>query len=44
MLSGLLNPTDGDAYIFGKSIIGEMDEIRKTMGICPQHDVLYELF
>jgi hypothetical protein len=21
-----------------------MDEIRKTMGICPQHDVLYELF
>ncbi len=28
MLTGLLEPTDGNAYCYGKSIINEMDDIR----------------
>ena len=41
MLSGLTNATSGDAMILGHSIFGGMNEIRKNMGVCPQHDVLF---
>ena len=48
---GLLQPdgawtgngdSSGDAVIYGKSVLREMDSIRRSMGICPQHDVLFE--
>lgn len=42
MLNGLYPPTAGDALIFGKSIRHEMDEIRRHMGVCPQHDILFD--
>ncbi|OAP07780.1 AtABCA1 [Arabidopsis thaliana] len=41
MLVGLLPPTSGDALILGNSIITNMDEIRKELGVCPQHDILF---
>ncbi|KAK0597531.1 hypothetical protein LWI29_026223 [Acer saccharum] len=41
MLIGLLPPTSGDALVFGKNIITDMDEIRKGLGVCPQHDILF---
>jgi ATP-binding cassette subfamily A (ABC1) protein 3 len=41
MLVGLLTPTSGDATVFGKNIITDMDEIRKTLGVCPQNDILF---
>ncbi|KAL8261643.1 hypothetical protein R6Q59_025692 [Mikania micrantha] len=41
MLVGLLAPTSGDALVFGKSILTDMDEIRKNLGVCPQYDILY---
>ncbi|WJZ94126.1 hypothetical protein VitviT2T_013011 [Vitis vinifera] len=41
MLVGLLPPTSGDALVFGKNIITEMDEIRKQLGVCPQNDILF---
>ncbi|GKU89849.1 hypothetical protein SLEP1_g3933 [Rubroshorea leprosula] len=41
MLVGLLPPTSGDAQVFGKSILTGMDEIRKGLGVCPQHDILF---
>ncbi|XP_075638014.1 ABC transporter A family member 1 isoform X1 [Castanea sativa] len=41
MLVGLLTPTSGDAMVFGKNIITDMDEIRKTLGVCPQNDILF---
>eukprot|EP01116_Phalansterium_solitarium_P019772 TRINITY_DN564_c0_g1_i1.p1 TRINITY_DN564_c0_g1~~TRINITY_DN564_c0_g1_i1.p1 ORF type:complete len:832 (+),score=308.60 TRINITY_DN564_c0_g1_i1:104-2599(+) len=42
MLTGLYQPTGGDATIFGHSIIDSMPEIRKLMGVCPQHDILWD--
>ena len=42
MLTGMLPITDGDAYIFGHSARNGMDSIREIMGICPQHDVLWD--
>lgn len=41
MLAGLLPPTSGDALVFGKNIATDMDEIRKNLGVCPQHDILF---
>jgi len=41
MLTGLLGATEGNAFINGNSINENMDTIRKSLGICPQHDVLF---
>ncbi|VFQ98820.1 unnamed protein product [Cuscuta campestris] len=41
MLVGLLPPTSGDALVFGKNILTDMDEIRKSLGVCPQYDILF---
>ncbi|KAJ4462655.1 putative ATP-binding cassette sub-family A member 1 [Paratrimastix pyriformis] len=41
MLCGMYPPTDGEAYVYGNSITGEMDQVRHRLGVCPQHDVLF---
>lgn len=42
MLTGLLEITSGDAFILGNSVQGGMKTIRKSLGVCPQHDVLFK--
>ena len=42
MLTGLITPSAGDCTINGKSIRTEMRDIRKSLGICPQYDVLFD--
>ncbi|XP_060186206.1 ABC transporter A family member 1 isoform X3 [Lycium barbarum] len=41
MLVGLISPTSGDALVLGKNILTDMDEIRKSLGVCPQYDILF---
>jgi len=41
MLTGLLKPTAGRAEVFGLDMFSEMAEVRKILGVCPQHDVLF---
>ncbi len=41
MLTGLTDATAGDATVLGYSLRSEIDEIRKTMGVCPQFDILW---
>ncbi|NXU34532.1 ABCA1 protein, partial [Drymodes brunneopygia] len=43
ILSGLLPPTSGTAYILGWDIRSDIDSIRKSMGMCPQHNVLFDI-
>ncbi|XP_074834153.1 phospholipid-transporting ATPase ABCA7 isoform X2 [Carettochelys insculpta] len=43
ILSGLLPPSSGTAYILGRDIRSEMDSIRKALGMCPQHNVLFDI-
>jgi ABC-type multidrug transport system ATPase subunit len=38
-LTGLCNPTDGTARVFGHDINSDMDTIQNMIGICPQFDV-----
>uniref|UniRef100_A0A452RDE6 ATP binding cassette subfamily A member 3 n=1 Tax=Ursus americanus TaxID=9643 RepID=A0A452RDE6_URSAM len=42
MLTGLFPPTSGRAYINGYEISQDMVQIRKSLGLCPQHDVLFD--
>eukprot|EP00842_Homolaphlyctis_polyrhiza_P000564 jgi/Hompol1/1508/HPOL_000597-RA len=42
MLSGLTPPTSGDALIYNLSAKYQTQSIRKIMGICPQHDILFD--
>jgi len=42
MLTGLSKVTSGDAEIFGRSVSGDMAELHAVMGVCPQHDVLWD--
>ena len=41
MMTGLINSTKGEATIRGKKVTTQMKDIRKSMGVCPQHDVLF---
>ena len=44
MLTGLYEATEGNAYYDGDDILigNNMDKFRTKLGICPQHDVLFE--
>ncbi|NXL70257.1 ABCA1 protein, partial [Leptocoma aspasia] len=43
ILTGLLPPTSGTAYILGWDIRTDIDSIRKSVGMCPQHNVLFDI-
>ncbi|CAK63380.1 unnamed protein product (macronuclear) [Paramecium tetraurelia] len=42
MLTGLLDMTSGEATAFGYDIETQIEEIRQFMGVCPQHDILFD--
>ena len=42
MMIGLMNPSSGTVYVNGLDIRKDMDKIYTTMGVCPQHDLLWE--
>jgi len=42
MLTGMLMPSGGDAVIHGNSIKRDTDEVRRSLGLCQQHDVLFD--
>lgn len=39
MLTGMIEPSDGYISVFGET---DLDKIRAMIGVCPQHDTLYE--
>lgn len=41
-LPGLFPPSSGRAYINGYDICQDMALIRRSLGLCPQHDVLFD--
>ncbi|XP_052030926.1 phospholipid-transporting ATPase ABCA3-like [Apodemus sylvaticus] len=42
ILSGLYPPTSGEAYVHGEDISQHMDQIRKSLGLCPQQNLLFD--
>ena len=41
MLTGLAPPTSGDAWIGTLSVRSGMRQIRRSLGVCPQQNVLF---
>ncbi|XP_068396456.1 retinal-specific phospholipid-transporting ATPase ABCA4 isoform X5 [Eschrichtius robustus] len=41
ILTGLLPPTSGTVLIRGKDIETSLDAIRQSLGMCPQHNILF---
>ncbi|KAL4476000.1 hypothetical protein ABPG72_007886 [Tetrahymena utriculariae] len=42
MLTGMIPPTEGTAFIKGLDIRKKQHEIRQILGVCPQHDILFD--
>jgi ATP-binding cassette subfamily A (ABC1) protein 3 len=42
MLTGLLKPTSGKASLMGHDIFEEMTWLREQLGVCPQHNILFD--
>ena len=41
MLTGLIAPTSGDVYIHGYDLATGLGSIRRSLGLCPQYDILW---
>jgi ATP-binding cassette subfamily A (ABC1) protein 3 len=41
VLTGMMSASGGTALINGFSIHGQMDSVRKSLGLCPQHNMLF---
>ena len=41
MLTGLFPPTSGTAIVNGCNIRTNLNGVRSSLGLCPQHDVLF---
>lgn len=41
MLTGLFGASAGTIFVYGKDIKTDLDSVRKNMGVCMQHDVLF---
>lgn len=39
---GLFPPTSGTAEVGGYDIVTQIGEVRRSLGLCPQHDVLFD--
>ena len=42
MLTGMIPDDGGKASLGDLNILKEQEEFRKQLGVCPQHDVLFE--
>ncbi|XP_029725473.2 phospholipid-transporting ATPase ABCA3 isoform X1 [Aedes albopictus] len=42
MLTGMFSPTSGSAYLNGHDIRTDIKGVRHSMGLCPQHNVLFD--
>ena len=43
MLTGMLEPTGGEANIYGDLISKHLDNVQQKLGLCQQFDVLTEM-
>lgn len=42
MLTGMYPPSSGEATVGGHNIIHDMTGVRESMGVCPQHNILFK--
>ncbi|KJE92513.1 ATP-binding cassette transporter subfamily A [Capsaspora owczarzaki ATCC 30864] len=42
ILTGLYAPSSGDAFVGGCSVVTDIEGVRRSLGLCPQFDVLFD--
>ena len=42
MMTGLYPPTNGTAFVAGYDIRYKMEDVYRNIGVCPQHDILWD--
>ncbi|CDW54523.1 ABC transporter, ATP binding protein [Trichuris trichiura] len=42
IICGLIPPTEGTVFIYGKDIAENMAAVRQSLGFCPQHNILFD--
>ena len=42
MITGLFPPTSGTAIVNGCDVTTDVKGVQRSLGICPQHDVLFD--
>jgi ABC-type multidrug transport system ATPase subunit len=40
--SGFFPPTSGTAVVNGYDVVEDIDNVRSSLGLCPQHNVLFD--
>ena len=43
MLTGVLKPSGGNAYVYGADIVNNMHQVQQNLGLCQQFDVLFDM-
>ncbi|XP_068620522.1 phospholipid-transporting ATPase ABCA3-like [Battus philenor] len=41
IITGMLSATSGKVYVEGLDTVSEQDEVRKLLGLCPQHNLFF---
>jgi ABC-type multidrug transport system ATPase subunit len=41
LLTGLFSPTSGSVHVNGYDIRDNLDKVRESLGLCPQHNLLF---
>ncbi|GET86722.1 ATP-binding cassette protein subfamily A, member 3, putative [Leishmania tarentolae] len=41
MVTGMVEPDEGDCYVYGMSVRTQLDKVRQQIGYCPQHNILW---
>ncbi|XP_054277510.1 retinal-specific phospholipid-transporting ATPase ABCA4-like [Macrosteles quadrilineatus] len=44
MIAGFFSPSGGQVIVKGRNIFDNMDDFRSNLGICPQHNLLFQFF
>lgn len=42
VITGLFPPTKGNVTVNGHSVVTDIDRVRESLGLCPQHNVLFD--
>ena len=42
LLTGIYEPTSGDAWVSGNSILTDINKVQELIGYCPQFDILWD--
>ncbi|RNC47881.1 ABCA1 transporter [Trypanosoma cruzi] len=41
MMTGMVRPDGGDCYVYGLSVRHQLSRVRREIGFCPQHNILW---